>query len=75
MRNGTFLGIEHALLDARAQEPLPFGIAPVEDRPRAHERRRGDHEARRPDEADPLEVRQDLRVELGHGAQFVSGQR
>ena len=29
----------------------------------------------RPDESDPLEVRQNLRVELGSGHQFVSGQR
>ena len=57
------------------QQPLALGVAPVEDRARAHQRRRGDDEARRPDEAEPLEVREDLRVELRPGHQFVSGQR
>ena len=33
------------------------------------------HEAGWPDEAEPFEVRQNFRVEFGHGAQFVSGQR
>ena len=75
VRDRALLGVEGALRDARAQEPLPLGVAPVEDRPRAHQRRRRDHEARRPDEAEPLEVRQDFGVELGHGHQFVSGQR
>ena len=75
MRRRAFLGIESAIVDARAQEPLPLDVTPVEDRPGAHQRRRRNHEARRPDEADPFEVRQDLGVQLGHGDQFVSGQR
>ena len=43
-------------LDAVAQPPLPFGVLPVEDGPGSHQCRRGDHEAARLDEADPLEV-------------------
>ena len=64
-----------ALVDARAQQALPLDVAAVEDRAGAHERGRGDDEAGRLDEAEPLEVREDLRVELGHGHQLVSGQR
>ena len=44
-----------------AQEALPLGVAPVEDRAGAHQRRRRDDKARRLDEAEPLEVREDLR--------------
>jgi hypothetical protein len=70
---GTALPAIEGACHTRTQEQLP-SASPVEDRPRDQGRRRH-HEARRPDEADPLEVRQDLGVELGHGDQFVSGQR
>ncbi len=69
------LGSTVALVDARHEKPLALGVAPVEDGAGANQCRRGDHEARRLDEADPLEVREDVRVELRHGHQFVSGQR
>jgi len=58
-----------------AQESLPLGVAPVEDRAHPHERRGGYDEAGRPHESDPLEVRLDRGIERGHRDQFVSGQR
>jgi hypothetical protein len=67
--------VSHALRGARAQEPLTFGITPVEDRTRADERRGGHYKTCRPDEADPFEMRDNFRIELGAGHQFVSGQR
>ena len=62
-------------VQAFPEQPLSLGIAPVEDRPRANEGGRGNDEARRPDEAQPLEVRLDVRIPFRHDVQFVSGQR
>ena len=47
----------------------------VENRPRANQGRSRNHEPCRLHKADPLEVRQNLGVELGHGDQLVSGKR
>ena len=71
----TFFRVERALFNARTQEPLAFAVAPVEDRPRANERRRGHDETDRSNEAEPFEMRDNFGVELGAGHQFVSGQR
>jgi len=75
VRHGALFRVERALFDARAQEPLALGVAPVENRPRADEGRGGHDETRRPDEADPFAVRENFGVEPGAGHQFVSGQR
>ena len=75
VRNRVILGIEQTSLNACSQEPLPLGIVTVEDCPCAHQCGRGDHEPRRPDESNPLEMRQEFGIELGHRSQFVSGQR
>ena len=66
--------LEGPFLDALAQPPLAFGVLPVEDGAGAHQRRGGDDESARLDEADPLQVPEDLRVCPGH-AQLVSGHR
>ena len=64
-RLGLAVGAEPALSRARPQPPLPLGVA-RQHRPRPHQRRRRHHEARRPDEADPLEVGVDLGVAFRH---------
>ncbi len=71
----AFLGVEGAFHNARAQEPLPLGVTPVEDCSRTDKRRRGYDKTRRPDEADPFAMRKNFGIELGAGHQFVSGQR
>ncbi len=71
----TFLGIEGPLLAAGLKELLPFAVAAVQNRIRVIERRGGDDEPRRLDEAEPFEVRLDVRVGGAAGHQFVSGQR
>ena len=60
------LRAEAALLGALAKQPLPLGVAPVEDRARPHERRGGDDEPGGPDEAEPFEVGGDVGVGLRH---------
>ena len=75
VRRRAFLDVEGAFLDARAQKSLPLCVASVEDRSGTNKDRRRDNEARWPDEAEPLEVRENLRIELRHGRQLVSGQR
>ena len=63
--SGSPWGVEAALGDAGAQEPLPLGVA-RENGPRPGQGRRRHHETGGPDEADPLQVRGYLRVELRH---------
>lgn len=52
--------------DTGAQEPLSFRVA-RENRPGAHQRWRRHHEADRPDEADPFQVRVDVRSRFSIG--------
>ena len=47
-------GVERALANAAKQPALPLRILPVQDRTRLRERRSGDHEAVRLDEAEPF---------------------
>lgn len=71
--DSSFFRVELALFEAGLEQGLSLGVATVEDGARAHQRRSGDHQTRRLDEAEPLQVREDGRIELRH--QFVSGQR
>jgi len=73
VRDRALLGIERALRGARAQQPLALGVAAIEDRAGAHERRCRDDEPDRADEADPFLVGEDFGIDSGH--QFVSGHR
>ena len=59
------VGPEPPFRHARPQPPLPLGVA-RQHRPRPHQGRRRHHEARRPDEADPLQMGVDLRVASRH---------
>ncbi len=70
--NLPLLRPEDALLDTAAQKILPRGVAAVEDRSGAHQRRRRHHQAGRLDEADPLEVVADGGVELRHPSSQLS---
>ncbi len=65
--NRIFLRIEGPLHDALAQPPLPLAVATIENRAHADQRRCGDDEPGRLDEADPLEMIENRRVEFGHG--------
>ena len=55
-----------AILHTSAKQVLTLGVASVQYRPCLDERRCGDNESGRTDEADPLQVGRDLRVEPGH---------
>ena len=61
--NGTVVRLDRVSRSSThcGKPKLALGVAPVEDRSRADERRRRDDEAGRPHEADPFEVRQDVR--------------
>ena len=58
--------VELALLDATGETVLPLRVLPVQDRPRLRERRGGDHQAVRLDEAEPFEVGARVGVGVGH---------
>ena len=75
VRNRAFLLVEGTLLHTCTKQLLPFGIAPIENRPCPNERWRGHDKARRTHEPNPFKMCGDLRIELCHGPQFVSGQR
>ena len=62
------LRAEAAFLRTFTQQPLPLGVAPVEDRARPDERRRGHDQPRGPHEPEPLQVGGDLGVRLRHYA-------
>ena len=54
---------------------MTLGIAAIKDRSGPHQSRRRNHQARRLDEADPLQVIKNLWFELGTSHQFDSGHR
>ena len=59
-------GVERALANAAKQPALPLRVLAVQDRPRLRERRGGDHQAVRLDEAEPFEVGARVGVGGGH---------
>ena len=61
-RLGLTLGPEGPLVDALREQPLTGGVTAVEDRSAADQRRRGEDQAGRLHEAEPLEVREDLGI-------------
>jgi len=67
VRLGADLRIEGAFLDGRAQTALAVLVIAIEDRAGTDERRCGDDQAGRLEEADPLQMGEDLGGELGHG--------
>lgn len=61
-------GIEFALAEIISQPVLTFGILPIEDGARLDQRRGGDHEAVRLDEAESFQVGAGVGVGSQHGA-------
>ena len=59
-------GVELPFAEAAGQPALPFRIPPVQDRSRLRERRGGDHQAVRLDEAEPFEVGAGVGAGGGH---------
>ena len=64
---GAFGRIASPVFQAPTEKLLAFGVSSIQQRPRLDERRGGDDQPGRADEADPLQVGGDLGVESGHG--------